>query len=1015
MVELFALQSVIIKKGVPKADALKKAQHIIGKKAFKASETKLTYRFRAIPKTKFISDSFRSKKVNKDITLVFAELKPEHSKLVGGGFMDYFNRAKDYVTNTFSSAKEAVSDKFQSAKDAVSDKIQSAKDAVGTYLAPREGYNNKTTAMLEQYGPQLITEISIYRKPVDAYIPVVLNLVSLGKWNSAVKKSGQDKFFHLSLIVRVGGELLNVEKLDVVSITKGTPTGDTVETHSVPLQGKEFTLDTMMQTARNAVGDTKFFLYDSFRNNCQSFVSYLLKGQGLYGPNEKEFTYQNIDDIVEEMPDYVKNFQVGLTDIAASFNKLSGQGEDKVYYRQPIYKGSGFLENYEADKRGAEIKDLIGRTTRRRFVGEGVEDFIKDKGLELASGFADSIGGENFLGQVQEDITDVFSGRRVGDTQRERADAQRLASQARDEEDRAWIKNNPIEADALQWAGNRQTNLQQELFGQWQTKFPSEDNPYSVKGYPYDAMNFTGVAQRKGFKTKAEVEKFYQKVKKDALQTLKKGSLAEAEKKYKEQEARDQKLMGRGVRGTPSGIAGGALSEEDQKRFKFLDNKEVLDLQTGKTFNPLDIAKKIDADITKRSDPAEFTKDLGKKMLSFYGIGSGNPFIDLGNKAVAQSGSGMFPPSPYGNLKDLERQLGRGMIQLFDKVRVGNGGMQPQPRRPASPLRLEQDMIRPANVIPEVSLVEVLERMQEQQPSLYEGVLDFICDDGCPITEMCEEPNLDGDGKPFSRGYNFMRALNASKAPKNSQKASIVAWREKNAENADAINQSKFRKFNYDKVPKVTRNLASRTDNDDPEGLHTLHDPQGIADGRNYQGIYDKKKGKKEKKAKKYLTLEDLDEDEYILSRNPSIDKKGEFAVIGNRNEVQWDVKGHIILPEPKKGYDSIKTLGDFDVKSSSDGDYIQQLYLTRKKKKEKKPKKAPQQKPEEKEAPKPTIEELARGHYEAEKGSKLRNDIVKDGEDRFGKKEFNTVLVRVRKRMQRERDLAQGIKRKFK
>jgi len=920
MAELFALQSVIIKKGVPKADALKKAQHIIGKKAFKASETKLTYRFRAIPKTKFISDSFRSKKVNKDITLVFAELKPEHSKLVGGGFMDYFNRAKNYVTDTFSSAKEAVSDKFQSAKDAVSDKIQSAKDAVGTYLAPREGYNNKTTAMLEQYGPQLITEISIYRKPVDAYIPVVLNLVSLGKWNSAVKKSGQDKFFHLSLIVRVGGELLNVEKLDVVSITKGTPTGDTVETHSVPLQGKEFTLDTMMQTARNAVGDTKFFLYDSFRNNCQSFVSYLLKGQGLYGPNEKEFTYQNIDEIVEEMPDYVKNFQVGLTDIAASFNKLSGQGEDKVYYRQPIYKGSGFLENYEADKRGAEIKDLIGRTTRRRFVGEGVEDFVKEKGLEVASEFADSLGGQDFFKGVQEDITDVFSGRRVGDTQRERLDAQRLAGQKRDEEDRAWIKNNPIEADALQWAGNRQTNLQQELFGQWQTKFPAEDG-YGVKGYPYDAMNFTGVAQRKGFKTKAEVEKFYQKVKKDALQTLKKGSLAEAEKKYKEQEARDQKLMGRGVRGTPSRFAG----------YNHLGNNIYLDVETGDEISAGELLKRqgikpvvsMSPEYERLRDPVEFTKDLGKKMLSFYGIGSGNPFIDLGNRAVAQSGSGMFPPSPYGNLKDLERQLGRGMIQLFDKVRVGNGGMQPQPRRPASPLRLEQDMIRPANVIPEVSLVEVLERMQEQQPSLYEGVLDFICDDGCPIYEICE-PQLDGDGKPFSRGYNFMRALNASKAPKNSQKASIVAWREKNAENADAINESKFRKFNYDKVPKVTRNLASRTDNDDPEGLHTLHDPQGIADGRNYQGIYDKKG--KEKKAKK-----------------------------------------------------------------------------------------APQQKPEEKEAPKPTIDELARGHYEAEKGSKLRDDIVKDGKERFGKAEFITALLRVRKRMQRERDLAQGIKRKFK
>ena len=210
----------------------------------------------------------------------------------------------------------------------LSDTFSSAKEAVSNYLAPRlDDYPNSTKEMLRQYGDGIITKATIYRKPIDAYIPVVLNAVSLGKWNQAVKKEGYDKFFHLSLIVEVKGEVLNVEKLDVVSITKGASMGDTVETEPVPLEGKEFTLNQLLETARTNVGDKAFFEYDSFRNNCQSFVSYLLKGQGLYGAKQKAFTYQPIQGIVDDMPDYVKKFQRGLTDVSATLKKITGQGE----------------------------------------------------------------------------------------------------------------------------------------------------------------------------------------------------------------------------------------------------------------------------------------------------------------------------------------------------------------------------------------------------------------------------------------------------------------------------------------------------------------------------------------------------------------------------------------------------------------------------------------------------------------------------------------------------------------
>ena len=302
----WGLHAVIIKKSVPLEDAVAMAKDIIKKPDFKKRETKASYRFRAIPKTKFNPKMFRSKKINKDITLVFGELKPEYATLSGRGFFDYFKKGYEYV------------------KEKVGNVVESAKD----FFSPRlDDYNNKTKEMLKQFGGDVITKATIYRKPVDKWIPQVLNAVSLGKWNQAVKKSGYDKFFHLSLIVVCKNEPLNVEKLDVVSIkAKDVPSGDTVETQEVPLGNKSFTLFQMLEKARADVGDKAFFEYNSFENNCQSFVSYLLKGQGLYNEEAKAFVYQPIQQIVDEMPDYVKKFQKGLTDISATFNKISGQG-----------------------------------------------------------------------------------------------------------------------------------------------------------------------------------------------------------------------------------------------------------------------------------------------------------------------------------------------------------------------------------------------------------------------------------------------------------------------------------------------------------------------------------------------------------------------------------------------------------------------------------------------------------------------------------------------------------------
>jgi hypothetical protein len=93
------LHAVIIRKPITLEKAKQIAsEYIDSKKKSFYRETNSSYRFRNIPKQKF--KSFKSKKINKDITLIYGEPKIKGGRMIevgnvgggitGGGFLDKF-------------------------------------------------------------------------------------------------------------------------------------------------------------------------------------------------------------------------------------------------------------------------------------------------------------------------------------------------------------------------------------------------------------------------------------------------------------------------------------------------------------------------------------------------------------------------------------------------------------------------------------------------------------------------------------------------------------------------------------------------------------------------------------------------------------------------------------------------------------------------------------------------------------------------------------------------------------
>jgi hypothetical protein len=177
----------------------------------------------------------------------------------------------------------------------------------------KQGYTPGVQAILAQCGNDIVTNIRVCRDVVSANTESLLNAVSLGKFAELKKKYGFDTFFHLYMLFDAGGKTLMIEKNQTINLSYYTK--PCLESEFVS-PGGTFTLNQMLDKTRESMGAEKFLTYDVFTNNCQLFLIGIMKANGLLTPKIEKFVYQNINQIVAELPGYVKPLVKGITDIA---------------------------------------------------------------------------------------------------------------------------------------------------------------------------------------------------------------------------------------------------------------------------------------------------------------------------------------------------------------------------------------------------------------------------------------------------------------------------------------------------------------------------------------------------------------------------------------------------------------------------------------------------------------------------------------------------------------------------
>lgn len=233
---------------------------------------------------------------------------------------DTANPLKAHFLNIF--------DSYYAGKTDVEMKASQAIPAAG-----RMEYIKPVADILQQKGGQTITKMFVRRNPVDAFLEQFFQFVTLGQWSKVKQRYGYDKFFHLGMLLYLSdGSQYILEKLEVVSITpyskETTPKNSSFREIRIR---QPVTLQQLVDNTRRAVGDYKFFTYDAFDNNCQDFMISILQSNGLLTERDKQFIYQPVDQLIQELPIYTKALSTGITNLGALFTG--------------VVKGFGYSQN----------------------------------------------------------------------------------------------------------------------------------------------------------------------------------------------------------------------------------------------------------------------------------------------------------------------------------------------------------------------------------------------------------------------------------------------------------------------------------------------------------------------------------------------------------------------------------------------------------------------------------------------------------------------------------------------
>jgi hypothetical protein len=217
----------------------------------------------------------------------------------------------------------------------IKDKVINVKDKViesfHHIFDKASKYNNISRRTLEKYADSKITNIQIFRTPINSAISKILKSV----------KYGFDDLFHLALIVTVKHndmiQNIVVEKNEVINISTSYKKKSNTEVHNIDFN-MDITLIEFINKAQQSVTPNIWFEYDGLQNNCQSYLRIILKANDLYTDATEKFVFQDLTELIKETPQFFSKIANIVTDTAGVVSRMTGKGSAKTRLNELLDK-----------------------------------------------------------------------------------------------------------------------------------------------------------------------------------------------------------------------------------------------------------------------------------------------------------------------------------------------------------------------------------------------------------------------------------------------------------------------------------------------------------------------------------------------------------------------------------------------------------------------------------------------------------------------------------------------------
>ena len=200
-----------------------------------------------------------------------------------------------------------------------------ANDVKKALFFPPNSLPNSSEKVFNAYKDKNITALDVHREPVAKQIQKAINYITGGALDAAKDKLSYDDVFHLYLVMTIDGKQILIEKNERINISDSFNKNSNYESSTVAMDGP-ILFDTFLNTTREKMGDFAFFQYNAKTNNCQDFITGLLKSNNLGSAENFTFIKQDTEKLFQELPGWASVASQGLTDLGGKLSSLFGMG-----------------------------------------------------------------------------------------------------------------------------------------------------------------------------------------------------------------------------------------------------------------------------------------------------------------------------------------------------------------------------------------------------------------------------------------------------------------------------------------------------------------------------------------------------------------------------------------------------------------------------------------------------------------------------------------------------------------